>query len=94
MHKPRPDRKSMTAPRLTGEADDSIDRSLVALATSSCCFRCGGLLVPYTAVRNEEEYWGESGPAFRCVNCGEIVDSLILQHRLFGYLAPQTHPRH
>ena len=94
MQKARPDRKSTTAPKVGVEADAPIDPSLSELETTTCCVRCNGLLVPYTAVKNEEEYWHESGPAFRCVNCGEIVDSLILQHRLFGYLAPQTHPRH
>lgn len=93
MREPRPDRKPISGPRPPAEEGNSIDRSLFALVTTGCCFRCKGLLVPYTAVKKEGEYWNECGPAFRCVNCGEIVDPLILHNRSFGFAASPTHPR-
>ena len=33
-------------------------------------------------------------PAWRCVNCGEVVDSLILQHRETGVSCRKKAPIH
>lgn len=93
MHKPRPDPKSVTAPRLTGWPDDAVEQALLARVTTGCCIRCNGLLVPDTAVGDQEERWDDLDTVFRCVNCGEIVDALILRHRWSGISASTPRPR-
>ncbi len=49
--------------------------------SSQRCFRCGGLLVRESLFdlfdhAGQMWYW-----ALRCVQCGNVVDSLILKHR-------------
>lgn len=40
------------------------------------CLRCGGYMV------NEKYYGrGESFDGLKCSNCGDIIDSVILEHR-------------
>lgn len=54
--------------------------SLVAPLHLDYCRRCGGLMVP--EVFPELGFrWSEVG-AERCVQCGEIVDFVILKNRL------------
>jgi DNA-directed RNA polymerase subunit RPC12/RpoP len=41
------------------------------------CARCGGLMwLDKFYGRDDQPYWG-----WRCVNCGEVVDQIILQNR-------------
>ncbi len=42
------------------------------------CERCHGLMVVDQLYDRSETL---VSPCYRCVNCGELVDSLILQHR-------------
>ncbi len=45
------------------------------------CSRCGGLMTcePYTAGADVGDF--ELSDGWRCLNCGEIVDAVILGHR-------------
>lgn len=58
---------------------DPIYTSLVALFPDRCR-RCGGLMVP--EVFPELDFRRSEVAAERCVQCGEIVDSVILKNRL------------
>lgn len=57
------------------------------------CLRCDGLMVPTGLVGVPDST--RSLPAWRCVNCGDVVDFAILQHRTFrrrgvsGWLTPE-----
>lgn len=53
------------------------------------CHRCGGLMVPESLpYENESERTDSYG--LRCLNCGELVDPLIMAHR---YQRPLEVPR-
>jgi hypothetical protein len=41
------------------------------------CVRCGGFMF-----RDEFRQWGKIYPYFHCVQCGELVDPIILKNRL------------
>ena len=41
------------------------------------CQRCGGLMVYEKYYYSTEQFWG-----WRCVHCGEVIDRVILEHRL------------
>jgi len=41
------------------------------------CYRCGGVMVYEKFFGVSEEFFG-----WRCIFCGEIVDSVILENRL------------
>lgn len=45
------------------------------------CLRCGGLMTceTYTAGADVSDY--ELSDGWRCLNCGELVDAVILGHR-------------
>ena len=40
------------------------------------CNRCGSLMVYEKFYSFHEPYWG-----WRCINCGEILDEIILENR-------------
>ena len=43
------------------------------------CQRCSGRMMPHALCDWEDTYM--KIPAWRCVNCGEVIDAVILQHR-------------
>jgi hypothetical protein len=45
------------------------------------CFRCGGLLVEERCMDIGESLGGYWFMAMRCVQCGDIVDEVILRNR-------------
>ena len=45
------------------------------------CLRCGGLLVPTYTSSLERDVTGKPVTLWRCVNCGDCVDSNILANR-------------
>ena len=45
------------------------------------CLRCGGLLVPTYSSSLERDVTGNQVTLWRCVNCGDCVDSNILANR-------------
>jgi hypothetical protein len=50
-------------------------------ACQSSCIRCGGLMVPEFCIDLLNSTGELDCEARRCVQCGEIVDSLVLQNR-------------
>ncbi len=46
------------------------------------CARCQGFMMSQTYEDLEDDTSQMSISAWRCFNCGEVVDSLILKHRL------------
>ena len=49
-----------------------------------CCLRCSGLLVPGYTAALERDITGKPVTLWRCVNCGDCVDSDILANRWKG----------
>lgn len=47
------------------------------------CFRCGGCMVE-TFVEGEAECREDPAGIWKCVNCGEVIDSQILANRRIG----------
>jgi hypothetical protein len=45
------------------------------------CLRCGGLLAPSYTASLERDITGELVRQWRCVNCGDCLDSIILANR-------------
>jgi hypothetical protein len=50
-------------------------------AGQSSCVRCGGLMVPEFCMDLLNSTGELDCEARRCVQCGEVVDSLVLQNR-------------
>jgi hypothetical protein len=48
---------------------------------SPCCARCGGLLVDERCMDIGESLGGYWFMAMRCVQCGDIIDEVILRNR-------------
>ena len=48
------------------------------------CLRCGGLLVPSYMASLESDVTGKPMRLWRCVNCGDYLDSDILANRWKG----------
>lgn len=48
------------------------------------CLRCGGLLVPSYLASLESDVTGKPMRLWRCVNCGDYLDSDILANRWKG----------
>lgn len=46
-----------------------------------CCTRCGGLLVEERCMDIGESLGGYWFMAMRCVQCGDIIDEVILRNR-------------
>ena len=51
-----------------------------------CCTRCGGLLVEERCMDIGESLGGYWFMAMRCVQCGDIIDEVILRNR-YAHLA-------
>ncbi len=45
------------------------------------CLRCHGLMSKVTCTDLQDETGIMIIPVLQCLNCGEVVDSLILEHR-------------
>lgn len=52
------------------------------LRRSRDCGRCGGLLVPERMDSPADRLLEQHIPGLRCVQCGDIVDQIILRNRL------------
>lgn len=52
------------------------------------CTRCQGLMIREQFV----DFWDDTGchdfAGWRCLNCGEVVDPLVLMHRINGSNGP------
>ena len=56
---------------------------------SPCCNRCGGLLVEERCMDIGESMGGYWFMAMRCVQCGDIIDEVILRNRYAHLVAAQ-----
>ncbi len=53
------------------------------------CTRCGGLLVGERCMDIGESLGGYWFWAMRCVQCGDIIDEVILRNRYADHVTPQ-----
>jgi hypothetical protein len=60
----------------------SIGRSIADPETPSTCSRCAGLLVSTFCVSPDEETSHFQIPVAKCLQCGDVIDPLIIKHRL------------
>jgi hypothetical protein len=56
---------------------------------SPCCTRCGGLLVEERCMDIGESLGGYWFMAMRCVQCGDIIDEVILRNRYAQVVSAQ-----
>lgn len=75
-------RKSATARRLPHHDDLHATRFLMMLRGSRNCTRCGGLLVTERLDSVADSIFEQQVSALRCVQCGEILDGVILRNRM------------
>jgi hypothetical protein len=59
-------------------------RNLTSASPSTCCLRCGGLLVLSYMASLESDLSGRPMRLWRCVNCGDCIDYDILANRWNG----------
>jgi len=52
------------------------------------CQRCKGLMIPDSFVDFRDDTGHLMFKGWRCVNCGEVVDPLVLTHRMESPSAP------
>lgn len=52
------------------------------------CTRCQGLMVRDQFVDLRDDTGRLEFPGWRCLNCGEVVDPVVLTHRINGPIAP------
>ena len=57
--------------------------------SSSCCERCGGLMIGERCMDIGESLGGYWFWAMRCIQCGDIVDEVILRIRHLPQERPQ-----
>ena len=57
--------------------------------SSSCCERCGGLMIGGRCMDIGESLGGYWFWAMRCIQCGDIVDEVILRNRHLPQERPQ-----
>ena len=60
-----------------------------ARGSSSCCTRCGGLMIDERGMDIGESLGGYWFWAMRCIQCGDIVDEVILRNRHLPQEKPQ-----
>ena len=63
---------------------DGEPRNKTSAPPGECCLRCSGLLVPTYTASMERDITGTPVTLWRCVNCGDCVDSEILTNRWKG----------
>jgi len=66
----------------TGMSDSRSIQQLRLLGQSGDCARCGGLLVQERMEGIDYYSFEQQGPALRCVQCGDLIDQVILSNRL------------
>ena len=57
--------------------------------SSSCCERCGGLMIDERCMDIGESLGGYWFWGMRCIQCGDIVDEVILRNRHLPQERPQ-----
>ncbi len=62
------------------------------LHTNNACQRCSGFLVPETYFDTDNSLGGGWFQAWRCVQCGNFVDPIILHNRKGSKPEPNPEP--
>ncbi len=68
----------------TGMSDSHSLQQLRMLGQSRDCRRCGGLLVQERMDGIDYYLFEQQAPALRCIQCGDLIDHVILRNRLPG----------
>lgn len=74
--------KAETAGTLLQHDDLQAARLLLLLRGSRDCSRCGGLLVSESLESAAGSFFERQVSALRCVQCGDILDPVILRNRM------------
>ena len=72
---------------------DREPRNKISAPTGEFCLRCSGLLVPTYTAALERDITGTPVTLWRCVNCGDCVDSEILANRWKGSMPARARTR-
>lgn len=80
------------ATAIDSKAPNTMTRQSPHLPTSAC-HRCGGLFIRESLFDLYDETGQMRRWALRCVQCGDVVDSLILKNRTLEEL-PNPQPEH
>ncbi|MHC9062950.1 hypothetical protein ACYX34_09710 [Nitrospira sp. CMX1] len=75
-------RKTATTGMLPHHDDLQAARFLMMLRGSRNCRRCGGLLVAERIDSTVDMFVEQQVSALRCVQCGDILDRVILRNRM------------
>lgn len=70
-----------------------VAQQLLNLRGSRDCQRCGGLLVPARMDSPAETLLEQYISGLRCVQCGDVVDHIILRNRLDPAAARRQDPK-
>jgi hypothetical protein len=65
----------------THRSEKTDRRIWYAGSSSGCCERCGGLMIGERCMDIGESLGGYWFWAMRCIQCGDIVDEVILRNR-------------
>ena len=72
---------------------DREPRNKTSAPPGEFCLRCSGLLVPTYTASLERDITGTPVTLWRCVNCGDCVDSEILTNRWNGSIPVRRRTR-
>ena len=72
---------------------DREPRNKTSAPPGEFCLRCSGLLVPSYTASLEWDITGLPVTLWRCVNCGDCVDRVILANRWEGSIPAHTRTR-
>lgn len=75
-------RETATVAASTHQDDYQAGRLLLLLRGSRHCTRCGGLLVTERLDSAADSLFEQQVSALRCIQCGDILDRVILRNRL------------
>ena len=73
---------------MAGTREKNFTMNMKMNAQTINCERCGGLMVPHRFPEYSSGTSRQYGDGFRCVNCGEVVDGVVLQNRTKPEAAP------
>ena len=83
---------SATTERMSEEGNRNLPLSSTKDLSNQVCARCGGLLVRHICI----DLWNSGSeldiPVLRCVQCGDVVDSVILRNRGLRQQLSTVHP--
>lgn len=88
-----PARKRQMDRLLLFKDDHRAAQQLLNLRGSRDCMRCGGLLVTERMNSSADALFDQHTSALRCIQCGDIVDPVILRNRMDPVAARREDPK-